>query len=55
MISTPKPRSGERWLRRASYAPDKGARSEDRPAAIERMSQEAFELAVSRELAGDCC
>ena len=55
MISTPKPRSGERWLRPASYVTEKAGRSDAKPAAIERTAQEAFELAVSRELAGDCC
>ena len=46
---------GGRWLQPASYVPEARVRRESAPPAIERMSQEAFELAVSRELAGDCC
>ena len=45
-------RSPSRWLKPESYARGQA------PPAVERQgrfSQEAFERAVARELAGDCC
>ena len=50
-MTAPANRPPSRWLKPESYA-----RREARPAERQgRFSQEAFERAVARELAGDCC
>ena len=51
-MTTKAARSPSRWLKPESYA-----RREAWPAGERqgRFSQEAFERAVARELAGDCC
>ena len=51
-MTAPANRPPSRWLKPESYA-----RREARPTGERqgRFSQEAFERAVARELAGDCC